>query len=91
MIFEPTILVGVFAAGFVLGLFYFGGLWWTVNQLTTARYVGALFAVSFLLRTAVTLYGFYWIIDLRWERALIAVVGFVLARLFTVRHWGLVN
>ena len=91
MILELTIMIGVFGAGFVLGFFYFGGLWWTVNQLTTTRYVAPLFAFSFVLRTAVTLYGFYLIIDLRWDRVLIAVIGFVLARLFTVRHWGLVN
>lgn len=88
-------------AGAGLGLFYFGGLWLTVNQLlraslradahsvTKISHPGALFLLSFIVRTAITLLGFYLVMGSRWERAAPLVIGFLLARLITVRYWGI--
>ena len=36
-----------------LGLFYYGGLWWTVRRLQTAQQPGLLFATSFLVRDGI--------------------------------------
>lgn len=108
-------LFWVLLAGAGLGLFYFGGLWLTVNQLlraslradahsvtkipaslradahsvTKISHPGALFLLSFIVRTAITLLGFYLVMGSRWERAAPLVIGFLLARLITVRYWGI--
>lgn len=73
-------LVLAIGAGFGLGLFFFGGLWWTVRQLGQAQRPFVLIITSFLGRTVVSLLGFYVIAHGHWERLLIALLGFVLAR-----------
>ena len=45
-----------FAIGASLGLFYFGGLWLTVQQLTVSQHPYRLIFFSFILRVAVTLF-----------------------------------
>lgn len=70
-----------FIAGIILGLFYFGGLWITVRQLPTTIYPVRLFIVSFLGRIVVTMFGFYLIMDGQWQRILIGLGGFTLARI----------
>jgi F1F0 ATPase subunit 2 len=45
-------------AGVALGLFYFGGLWLTVQRVTTSQRPELLALGSFVLRMAVTLAGF---------------------------------
>jgi F1F0 ATPase subunit 2 len=67
-------------AGIALGLFFFGGLWWTVRKGTTADNPALWFLGSFLLRTGVTLGGFYAVGAGDWQRLLAALVGFVLVR-----------
>jgi F1F0 ATPase subunit 2 len=78
----------VFGAGVVLGLFYFGGLWLTVRQIPLAGRPGLLSFVSFVVRTAATLLGFYVVMGGRWERLLIALAGFLAFRTVAVRRWG---
>ena len=73
-----------FAAGIVIGLFYFGGLWWTVRRLPD-RGEPALWALgSFLLRAAITLAGFYFAAGGEWMRILACLLGFVLVRMTLV-------
>lgn len=83
-------LFWVLLVGAGIGIFYFGGLWLTVNQLTKTGYPDLLFLVSFLVRTAVTLVGFYLVMGSRWERAAGLVIGFLLARSIMVRYRGIV-
>ena len=73
-------LVLAFAAGLGLGLFYFGGLWLTVRRLPASRYPVPLFLLSFTVRTAVVVVGFYFVMGGRWERALACLVGIVVVR-----------
>lgn len=75
-------------AGLGIGLFYFGGLWFTVNQLTKTKNAGRLFLLSFVLRNVLALAGFYWVMDSQWQRAVALLLGFLLARFLSVRHWG---
>lgn len=75
----------VFAVGAALGAFYFLGLWWTVRRLDS-RNPAALLLLSFLLRTAVVIGGFYLIMDGRWELLLTALGGFIAARVVIVRQ-----
>lgn len=73
-------------AGFATGLFFFGGLYLTVRQVTKARRPGVALIASFIVRTAIALLAFYWIMGTSWQRLLAAVAGFVAARLLLV-HW----
>jgi F1F0 ATPase subunit 2 len=73
-------------AGIATSLFYFGGLWWTVQQLPRAKNPGILVLFSFILRMSVTLFVFYVTAAGRWERILVTVAAFLIARFFLV-HW----
>jgi len=71
------------AAGLILGAMFFGGLWWTVIHAVSSKRPALWFLGSKLLRMGVALGGFYLVGGGRWERWLICLVGFVLARLAT--------
>jgi F1F0 ATPase subunit 2 len=73
------------AAGVLLGIFYFGGLWLTILQLERIHQPVLLFAASFLGRTALVLVGFYLAADGHLDRLAACLVGFFLPRLFFVR------
>jgi F1F0 ATPase subunit 2 len=68
------------AAGLLLGAFFFGGLWWTVRKGVSAKRPALMFLGSLLLRTAVTVAGFYVVGDGHWQRLLACLLGFVIAR-----------
>jgi len=76
-----------FLAGLALGVFYFGGLWITVQRLPTARRPALLSLASMAVRMAVTLGGFYLVMAGQWQRLLVCVAGFFIARIFLVRRW----
>lgn len=71
-------------AGIILGVFYFGSLWITVRQLPTTAYPARLFIGSFIGRIVVTMFGFYLIMDGQWQRILIGLGGFILARIILI-------
>lgn len=76
------------AAGAVLGVFYFGGLWWTTQRLLTVSNPAPLAFASFVVRTAVTLGGFYLAASGHWMRLLVCLAGFLLARTVLLGRWG---
>jgi F1F0 ATPase subunit 2 len=67
-----------------LGLFYYGGLWLTVQRLSTAQRPGLLALGSFWVRTVVTVAALYLIMDGHWQRLAAALVGFVIMRVILV-------
>jgi F1F0 ATPase subunit 2 len=69
------------AAGLLLGLAFYGGLWLTVRRLAVTPHPFVWTMGSFLLRMALALAGFIWIADGRFEYALACLAGFVLGRL----------
>ncbi len=73
-------------AGMVLGVFYYGGLWLTVKRMVKAEQIPVLFALSFFIRTAITLVGFYFLMAASWQRLLFAFLGFMLARVL-LSNW----
>jgi F1F0 ATPase subunit 2 len=77
-----TVLSLIFAllAGIALGLFYFGGLWLTVQRLPTIRHPALLMLGSFFLRTLVALLGFYVVMSGSWARLLVCLAGFLTIR-----------
>lgn len=80
-------LFTIFTAGFALGSFYFGLLWWTVRRLPETQQPARLFLTSFFGRTATLLLGFYWVMDGHWEKMLACLVGFIVARSFLIRRF----
>lgn len=72
--------------GLVLGLIFYGGLWWTTRKGLATKYPGSLFLVSMLVRTAVVLAGFYLISAGQWQRILVCLAGFILARLVVLQY-----
>jgi F1F0 ATPase subunit 2 len=66
--------------GFILGLFYFSCLWFTVQNLPQTRHPILLMVGSAVIRLSVALLGFYLMIGGQWINLLIALLGFLLAR-----------
>ena len=71
----------VIAAGFVLGLLFYGGLWWTVRHAADFRRPALTLLGSALLRMTAGLGGFYGLAGGEWSRMLLSLLGFLLARM----------
>jgi F1F0 ATPase subunit 2 len=82
---EVFFLAPALAAGLVLGAFFFGGLWWTVGKGLASPHPALWFFASMLVRTSVTLAGFYFVGREEWQRWLLCLFGFVLARMVVKR------
>lgn len=82
---EAATLVLAWLAGGVLGLFFFGGLWWTVRKGVTAQQPALWFIGSILLRMCVALAGFYIVSNRHLDRLLFCLLGFFLARMVVMR------
>lgn len=80
------ILVLSLLAGMALGLFFFGGLWWTLRRITVVRNPGLLVSLSLLLRSVLTMAGLYLVFDEQPERLLAAVVGMLIVRFWLSRR-----
>jgi F1F0 ATPase subunit 2 len=78
-------VVPALIAGMLLGAMFFGGLWWTVRKGVSSTRPGLWFFGSLLLRTTLTLAGFYVVSDGHWERMLVCLFGFTFARLIVTR------
>ena len=85
MINEALNLLGGLFAGIVLGVFFFGGLWWTVHKGVTSEHPALWFLGSLMLRTAVVLLGFYFLAAGSWQSLLAALFGLFVARLIVMR------
>ena len=75
-----------FVAGAVLGMFFFGGLWWTVRKAVTSEQPAIWFLGSLLLRTCLILTGFYLVAQGHWSRLVACLLGFLIARFIVVRR-----
>ncbi len=76
------------AAGAVLGVVYFGGLWMTLRLLQQVRSPALLVFGSFLARSLVVVAGFLVVAGPHWQRLVAILVGFLVARLILTRVWG---
>jgi len=72
-------------AGTVLGVLFFGGLWWTVKRGVSSRQPALLFFASMLFRTLIVLSGFYVIGGTHLSRLLACLLGFIIARFMVMR------
>ncbi len=73
--------------GLALGLFFFGGLWWTVRKAINSNNPALWFFGSVMLRMAVVISGFYLVMAGDWRRLCIALAGFIIARML-VTHFS---
>ena len=78
---EVLLLALALSAGMLLGDIFFGGLWWTVRKGVSSEPPAFWFRGSLLLRMSIALAGFYFVSDGHWERLLLCLVGFIIARL----------
>ena len=78
-------LMLVLTTGVLLGAIFFGGLWWTIQKGLSSKSSALWFFSSLLLRTSVVLIGFYFIGRGHWEKLLVCLLGFVMARVFVTR------
>lgn len=69
-----------FGSGWLLGIFFFGGLWWTVNKAIAAKKPGFWFIGSFLFRTSITVFGFYYLSQESWQAVIFGILGFLIGR-----------
>ena len=75
-----------FLAGALLGVFFFGGLWWTVQKGVTSETPALWFLGSLLLRTSLILAGFYFVSQGHWSRLVACLLGFLIARVIVVKR-----
>lgn len=80
-----------FIVGAAIGVIYFAGLWETVRKLADAEKPVRRVAVSYALRMALALSGFYFVMQGEWERLAAAMVGFLLMRGWLLRRLGKTN
>ncbi len=73
-------LVSALLAGILLGAFFFGGLWWTVQKMVATDRPYLLSVSSFVIRTAVVMGAFYLLLNADWTYMLAALAGFLVAR-----------
>jgi len=74
-------LLSAVAAGALLGAMFYGGLWWTVRRALASTRAALWFAGSMLLRMGLALAGLYFVAGGDWQRLLLCLLGFMLARL----------
>jgi F1F0 ATPase subunit 2 len=79
--YETVNMLLALMGGILLGAFFFGGLWWTVQKGLRSQHPALWFFVSFLLRTSITLAGLYCVSGGHWQRLIACLLGCILARL----------
>lgn len=72
-------------AGLLLGVLFFGGLWWTVRVGVVAKQPALWFLGSWVVRVSMVLAGFYFVGGDQWQRLLICLLGFIVGRLIVTR------
>ncbi|MEO9146201.1 MAG: ATP synthase subunit I [Ginsengibacter sp.] len=83
---EISYMILVFIVGMLLGTLFFGGLWFTVKKTVVSKTPALWVFGSFLFRVSITLLGFYFIGLGDWEKLIICLIGFIIAR-FLVIHY----
>ncbi|GAB6191615.1 N-ATPase subunit AtpR [Desulfocastanea catecholica] len=85
---DTIVLTAVFIGGVLTGITNYLGLWLTVKKVADSRRPTLLVLSSMLLRIAACMAVFYLLIDSRWERLVLVLAGFYLARILACRRFG---
>lgn len=73
-------MILVFVAGAILGILFFGGLWFTVKISVKSKNPAIVILSSFILRIGSILIGFYFVGGADWQRLVGCLLGFITAR-----------
>lgn len=82
---EIVNIILALVAGFTLGAYFFGGLWWTIRKGISSRRPELWFFGSLLLRISTTVAGFYFASGGYWVRLLMCLLGFFIMRHIVIR------
>lgn len=74
------------AAGLVIGVMFYGGLWWTVRRGTESSVPALWFTGSLILRGGAAMTGFYLVAGGEWRLLLACLAGFTCGRLLVGFH-----
>lgn len=85
---EHLLPIFTFSFGIGLGVFFFGGLWLTINRLHSSEWPIFLTLGSFLFRSAVCIMGFYLVVGTGLEGLAFALAGFLLTKIVLVGRLG---
>jgi F1F0 ATPase subunit 2 len=86
---NTLLIILMFAAGLALGAFYFISLWQTVQKLGQTENRMRLLIISYVLRLAVVLTAFYFMMQGgHWERLAAAMIGFLAMRKILTNRFG---
>ncbi|WP_028321103.1 ATP synthase subunit I [Desulfatiglans anilini] len=72
--------------GWVVGFFYFGGLYWTLRRLPRRSSPKIFLGLSYVIRVSVALMAFWLVLRRSFIGFLVTFVGFFIAR-FLVSRW----
>lgn len=84
-------IAGAVIVGVILGLFYFGGLWWTVRRVMHSRRPGLLIFASFLVRLLGTLVVLLLIVREHWILGAVCVAVMIVTRAVLTAKLGRVG
>ena len=79
---ETLTLALAWVGGGLLGVIFFGGLWWTVRRGVTSKKPALWFLGSLMIRMSIAVAGFYFVSGGHWERLLSCLLGFFMTSLF---------
>jgi F1F0 ATPase subunit 2 len=82
---EAPILILSLLAGAILGVIFFGGLWWTIHRALSSTRPAIWFLASLLLRTVLALSGFYLVSRGDWRKLAACLLGFLATRIAMTR------
>ncbi|MDD2839531.1 MAG: ATP synthase subunit I [Rickettsiales bacterium] len=72
----PNNVIFLFFIGFLMGVFNFFGLKWTINRAIKMKNI-ALIIQSLIIRMAIVCIVFFIFLDKNWKNAAIMIIGFI--------------
>ena len=82
---ETVSLLLALLAGISFGILFFGGLWFTVRKGFNSKSPSLIFMGRVIFRLAIVVGGFYYVGAGSWQRMLLCLVGFLVARMVITR------
>jgi F1F0 ATPase subunit 2 len=82
---ETSILIMALLAGVLLGMIFYGGLWWTVRRSVSPKSSNVWLIGSFPFRAIIAVGGFYLVSRGNWRSLLACLLGFLIARIAVTR------
>jgi F1F0 ATPase subunit 2 len=82
---ETSILIMALLAGVLLGMIFYGGLWWTVRRSVSCKSSNVWLIGSFPCRAIIAISGFYLVSRGDWRSLLVCLIGFLIARIGVTR------